>query len=203
MLSRFTIFVFLLPLLASSQKQVGMEQYYFHEPQSLGLIVPKINYQSPKNWYGELRYNWEELGTASVHVGKAFDFDFSSADITIIPLAGICFGQIQALSAGTIIEANVHRFSFFSEPQYVSSLNDRSTDFFYSWSEVAYQIKPFLYAGFALQQTKVADQPFLWEPGILGGVSIKNFDVPIYLFNPFSPGRNIVFGLNWKWQNNK
>ena len=70
---------FIFPFIAFGQKQVGMQQYYYWQQKTTGTIVPKVYYQSPNNWYGELRYNYEETETASVHFGKKFGFPKVSA----------------------------------------------------------------------------------------------------------------------------
>lgn len=176
-----------------------MEQYYYMQPKTLGTIVPKINYQGAKKWYTEVRYNYEELRTASVHFGKKIGIKGLN-DLEIIPLGGVCFGELNAGSAGALIQFSMNRISFYSEPQYVLSFSSKDDHYFYSWSEMVYEITPSFYSGLALQHTKMRHQPDFFEPGMVGGVSIGNFDLPFYCFSPFTANRNFVFGINWRWQ---
>ena len=200
MLKSLTIlFTSIFPLLAFSQKQVGMEQYYYWEEKTAGIIVPKFYYQSPKNWYGEMRYNYEALQTASVHFGKKFDFKKIPA-LQIAPVGGIIFGRLNGGSAGAIVEINLHKFCFSSEPQYVFSFRQEEQNYFYSWTELSYEVFSFFYAGLALQQTKSFSLPNVLEPGIMTGFTIKKFDIPIYCFNPTSAYKNFVLGVNWRWE---
>jgi hypothetical protein len=199
-LKGFTILLIaILPLLAFGQKQVGMQHYYYWEQKTMGTIVPKVYYQSPKNWYGEMRYNYEDVQTASVHFGKKFGFKKIPA-LEIVPVGGIIFGKLNGGSAGGIVEINLNKFCFSSEPQYVFSFREEEESYFYSWTEVSYEVFSFFYAGLALQQTKSFSLPNILEPGIMTGVTIKNFDIPIYCFSPASAYRNFVVGVNWRWE---
>jgi hypothetical protein len=199
-LKALTIFIFFsLPFLAFGQKEVGMEQYYYWQTKAMGTIVPKVYYQSPRNWYAELRYNYEELETASVHFGKKFNFE-KIQSLQVTPVAGIMFGKLNGGSVGAIIEVNLNKFCFSSEPQYVFSFKEKNDNYIYSWSEISYQVFSFLYAGLALQQTKSFAFSSVFEPGIMAGLSIKNFDIPIYCFSPSSADKNFVLGVNWRWE---
>jgi len=193
------LFFSCLPLLVLCQKQVGMEQYYYWQGKTMGTIVPKVFYQSPKNWYGEMRYNYEEIQTASIHFGKKFGFKKIPA-LEIVPMGGIIFGKLNGGSAGALVEINLTKFCFSSEPQYVFSFGQKQENYFYSWSEVSYEVFPFFYAGIALQQTKSFSLPNVFEPGAMAGFSIKNFDIPLYCFSPTSTYRNFVLGVNWRWE---
>ena len=175
-----------------------MEQYYYMEPKSAGFVVPKINYEGANNWYAEARYNYEEIQTASIHFGKKFSLEHLSA-LEITPLAGICFGALNGASLGSTIELSVNRFTFYSEPQYVYSFKDTTGSYFYSWSEVVYELSSSFYSGLALQQTKMITQAHFFEPGVVAGFTFKNFDVPLYCFSLFNDKRNFVLGVNWKW----
>lgn len=190
---------YLLPLLAICQKQVGMEQYYYWQGKTMGIIVPKVYYQSPKNWYGELRYNYEDVQTVSMHLGKKMGFKKIPA-LEVTPVFGVVLGKLNGGSAGTVIEVNVDKFCFFSEPQYVCSFQQEADSYIYSWTEVSYEVFSFLYAGIALQQTKPYSLPNVFEPGLMAGISIKNFDIPIYFFSPASSNKNFVLGVNWRWE---
>jgi hypothetical protein len=190
---------FIFPFIALGQKQVGMQQYYYWQQKTTGTIVPKVYYQSPGNLFGELRYNYEEMETASLHFGKKFSFKKIPA-FEIIPVGGIIFGKLNGGSIGSIVEINLNKFCICSEPQYVFSFNQKEENYFYAWTEAAYEIFSFFYAGIALQQTKPFSLPNSFEPGVMCGVSIKNFDIPVYCFNPASFSRNFVLGVNWRWE---
>jgi len=176
-----------------------MEQYYYWQQKTTGTVVPRLYYQSPKKWYTEFRYNYEEAQTGSLHFGKEFGFK-KMPQLKITPSAGYIFGKLNGASAGTIIELEGRKLSFSSEPLYVFSFRDKCENYLYSWTELTYQVNSFFYSGFALQQTKVFNERNFFEPGVMAGFSIKNFDIPIYCFNPTSGTKNFVLGVNWRWE---
>lgn len=198
MLKQFFILIFILPLFAIGQKQLSMEQYYYVQPKNFGFVVPKISYEAAGNWYAEARYNYEEMQTGSLHIGKKISFKKLSG-LEITPLMGICFGALNGASVGSSIGFSVDRFSFYSEPQYVYSFKDSLASYFYSWSEILYGFSSF-YGGVALQQTKTITQAHFFEPGIVAGFTLRNFDIPLYCFSLFNDKRNFVLGVNWKWK---
>jgi hypothetical protein len=175
-----------------------MEQYYYVQPKSIGFIVPKVSYQGAGNWHAEARYNYEEIQTGSVHIGKKFSFK-TLPDLEVTPLAGVCFGRLTGGSIGSSIKFSLGRFDFFSEPQYVYSITDSSSSYFYSWSELLFNCSSSFYGGVAFQQTKTISELPFYEPGLVAGCSIRNFDIPLYFFSPFNDRRNFVLGVNWKW----
>lgn len=176
-----------------------MEQYYYMQPKSLGFVVPKVSYQGKGGWYTEARYNYEEIQTGSIHFGKKFSLSKSS-NFQVTPMAGLCMGTLNAASIGSFVEVSANRFSFYSEPQYVYSFKDSSSSYFYSWSEALYNFSSSIYGGVAFQQTKAIAQAHLFEPGIVAGCTIKNFDIPLYCFSLFNSNKNFVLGVNWKWK---
>ena len=198
MLKQVFIVVFLVPFFALGQKQVIMEQYYYMQPKNIGFVVPKLSYQASGNWYAEARYNYEEMQTASLHFGRKISFNALSG-LEVTPLLGVCFGALNAGSVGASVEFSLSRFSFFSEPQYVRSFKDSSATYFYSWSEMLYNFSSSFYGGLALQQTKMIAQSHFFEPGLVAGCTIKNFDIPLYCFSMFNRNKNFVLGVNWKW----
>lgn len=189
----------LLPFIVFCQKQVGMEQYYYWQQRTTSTVVPKIYYQSPKNWHTEFRYNYEESQAASLHFGKKFSIP-SSVNLEIIPMAGVIFGKLNGASAGTMVELSFNKIYFTSEPQYVHSFRYKDESYFYSWSELVYEFSPALYGGLALQQTKPHRAPDFFEPGVVAAASIKNFEIPFYCFSPFKSNKNFVLGVNWRWK---
>ena len=189
----------LCSLHAFGQKAVGMEQYYFWQQKTTGTIIPKVYYESPKKWYTEFRYNWEELQTASLHFGRQINFK-NLPELTITPVAGVLFGKLNGGSAGAIIQLEFKKFLFLSEPQYVFAFQQKGQNFLYSWTELSYEINSFSYAGLALQQTKLYEEQNYFEPGIMAGFTLGRFDIPVYCFSPTSSTKNFVLGVNWRWE---
>jgi hypothetical protein len=180
-----------------SQDHGGFQQYYYTGGGS-SSIVPKIYYQNRKKWYGELRYNYEAPQTLSLNAGKMFSGK-SLFSYSITPIAGIVFGKLNGITAGTSIEVDYKRIYFSSEIQNTFSAEKRSDNLLFSWSELGYEITGAIYGGFALQMTHQTFSGTVWEPGIMMGWLYKSWTFPLYIFNPGGNNRNFVAGINWEW----
>jgi hypothetical protein len=162
---------------ALCQTGFGMEQSLYYTQHAKATWVPVINYQSKRGWYGEARYNYEDLKTGSLHLGKTFSKE-GKLSYTITPLAGGLFGQADGFSLGSNVELDWKNFNWFTQTQYVFS----SQDFIYTWSELFYSPTKWVYVGAALQHTKLQGEDDLWEPGAGLGFSYKNFSLTVYDF---------------------
>ena len=187
--------------MAQSQEHGGFEQYYYTGT-DVSTIVPRIYYTSPHNWYGEVRYNYEELQTVSFNAGKMFSVE-KSLSYTITPFAGIVLGRLNGGTLGTNINIEYKSLFFSSESQYTFSVEKRRENFFFNWSELGYQLTGLVYTGLALQLTHPYEIKNNWEPGVMMGLTYKNWTFPLYAFNPAGNNRNFVLGINWEWKNGK
>jgi hypothetical protein len=183
--------------IGQSQVHGGFQQYYY-TGDGASSIVPKIYYQSRKNWYGELRYNYEESQTVSLNAGKMFS-NKNLFSYSITPVAGIVLGKLNGITIGTNVEIDYKKLFFSSEFQYTFSIDERAENLFFNWSEYGYQITKPIYAGIALQVTHHYSLKNIWEPGIMIGWIYKSWSFPVYVFNPFWGNRNFVAGINWEW----
>jgi hypothetical protein len=189
----------------SAQPQIGFEQNYYIRDKGTLTVGPIARYQHDKNWYVETRYNYEEIGTVSFYLGRAFT---KEGDLTysIIPIAGGLTGKYKGYSAGVNINMEYKKLFFESQSQYTyaSASDEDISNFVFSWSELGYQPLNWFYAGVALQHTYLRpDQQHLVEPGVMIGFSIENWTFPLYSFNPLG-GRNekfFVVGIAWEWGN--
>jgi len=184
-----------------SQAHAGFEQYYYtgDGPSS---VVPKVYYQSRKNWYGELRYNYEASQTVSMNAGKMFSKK-STLSYSVTPVAGIVLGKFNGINTGTNIDMDYKKLFFSTEIEYTFSIDKTRGNLFLTWSECGYQFTEKIYSGMALQVIKNGQQKNIWEPGIMMGWVHEGWTFPLYMFNPFSNNRNYVLGINWEWNYEK
>ncbi len=157
-------------------------------------------YESKNGWRTELRYNYEDSKTASLHFGKSLKQE-GKLTYEFTPAVGVLFGQSNGVSADVKMNLEYKSFFFSTEPQYFFSSAGRENSFFYSWTELGMAPVSFFYTGIALQHTKLYANNNGWEPGVFAGFEIKNFSLPVYCFNPFSADRYFVIGLQWQWKN--
>jgi hypothetical protein len=182
----------------TSQSHGGIEQYYYTGA-GLSTIVPKVYYESPHNWYGEVRYNYEELQTVSFNAGKIFS-NKKLLSYSITPFAGIVLGRLNGGTLGSNIKIDYKSLFFSSESQYTFSVEKRAENFFFNWSELGSQLTKLVYVGVALQLTHPYEIKNDWQPGVMIGFTYKSWTFPVYAFNPARNNRNFVLGINWEWK---
>lgn len=201
---RIKIFIAIPAILAAVCKQaagqptINIEKYAQLETGKNVYVMPMVSFENRKGWYGELRYNYEEAETVSLHLGKSFS---KEGDIiyTFTPLAGIVAGKLNGLVAGINADISWRKFFAVAASQYAISYKTSTENFFYNWSEAGYNISDHVYAGLSLQYTAQAGYQSL-EPGILVGANFKNLSFPCYVFNPFRSGTYVVMGITFSIQ---
>jgi hypothetical protein len=186
----------------NSQNHGGVEQYYYPGNKESSSVVPRIYYTNNKNWYGEVRYNYDESGTFSFNAGRTFS-NKGNVSYTITPIAGIVKGTLNGGSLGLNGELEYKDFFFSSESQYTFSSESKTSNFLFNWSELGYQATANIYTGLALQLTRPYKMSNSWEPGCMIGLSISGFTFPLYAFNILTDKKYFVLGINWEWQHRK
>jgi len=188
---------------ASTQKTVGVEQYYYMRSGENATIVPMAHYTSSRNWYGEARYNYDELETFSLYAGRTF-MNSGLLSWSATPVIGGLIGKMTGGSVGLNMDMDFDKLFLSSQSQYSFSMDERKDRFFFSWSELGYQATPWLFGGMAMQQTNLYKALGTLETGYMLGFSLRNWTIPFYIFSPADKNQvHIVMGLNWEWQNSK
>ncbi|RYE30255.1 MAG: hypothetical protein EOP42_12555 [Sphingobacteriaceae bacterium] len=184
----------------SVKAQAGLEQYYYMGNYQTFTIVPVAYYQSSKNWYAEGRFNYEAINTLSLYGGKTFKKD-ASLSYSATPIAGVVLGQMNGGSVGLNLETDYGKFNFNIQSQYTFSVQQRTNNFIYSWSDLTYQFFKKFAVGASLQQTKLYRVNGAFDTGILLKTGFKNWVFPLYIFRPKTTERYFVLGINYEWQN--
>ena len=184
-----------------AQSHGGLQQYYYMGVYRAFTIVPVATYQSSKNWYAEGRYNYEAINTLSLYGGKSFEKK-GQLSYNATPILGAVVGQMNGGSAGLNLEIDFRNLSFNTQTQYTFSVEERTNNFIYSWSDLTYKISEKLTAGISVQQTKLYQVNGAFERGILIKTGFKSWSFPLYVFRPESCERYFVLGINYDWQQN-
>jgi hypothetical protein len=190
---------------AATQWKAGIAQYIYTGTPLAEAIVPVCFIQSDNNWYAELRYNYEDAKTLSLYGGKTFSGG-NGLEYTITPMAGFSTGRFTGVSFATNADAEWKNFFFSSQTQYSiavkkndsTAIKKNAENFFFSWSELGYNLGDHFFAGLAMQYTRQAGETN-FEPGLLAGLNFKNFSFPFYLFGPFRPDRYFVLGASYEF----
>lgn len=180
------------------QSYGGFEQYYYTGP-GVSTIVPKVYYETSHHWYGEVRYNYEELQTVSFNAGKTFS-QKKLLSYSFTPFAGIVLGRLTGGTIGLNLKMDYKSWFFSSESQYTFSHERRVEDFFFNWSECGYELSDFMYTGVALQLTHPFELKNNWQPGVMIGLTYRSWTLPVYAFNPAGNNPIFVVGINWEWK---
>jgi len=186
-----------------AQDKIGAELYTYFGVKP--TIQPLVHFQANSNWYGELRYNYEDLKTVSLYGGKTFSGG-SNFEYSITPMIGYSTGRFTGLSLAFNAEAEWKSFYLSSQTQHSiatkkndpSSVKKSEENFFFSWSELGYNIGDHFYSGLSVQYTRQAGENIL-EPGLLAGLNVKNFSFPFYVFNPFNAERYVIVGVSYEF----
>ncbi len=180
---------------ATAQQEAGFEQYYYVQAKEPVVMMPIAHYQSKTNWYTEARYNYEDLNTFSLYAGKIFTRD-RKISYSIIPILGAVMGKFKGGSAGLNLNIEYKEWYLSAQSQYTVSANDKTSTFFYSWSELGYEFSDFIYAGLAIQETSLYAAKPVCETGVVVGLSFGKWVFPIYAFSPFDNSRYFIIGIN-------
>lgn len=187
---------------AFSQPAVKFEQYSFLGGGQTSLLAPVAHYQTPKKWYAEARYNYEDIQTFSLYAGRVFSGK-DNLTWSLTPMIGGMAGKLNGGSFGLNSAFSYGKFGFSSEAQYSISAATHLDNFFYNWSELWYEPVDWIYTGLALQHTRMFASNSLVDPGVLLGFSYNQWSFPLYSFNPLSQQRYFVVGINWEWRQAK
>jgi hypothetical protein len=187
---------------ANGQSKGGVDQYHYIGANQQYTYMPVLHYQTNKNWYSEARYNYEDLQTVSLYVGKTFT-GTNRLSYSLTPMLGGVMGKFNGFSTGLNVDMTFDKFFFSTQAQYSFSTNNYNPGFLYNWSEVGYQGLKWLYAGLSIQQTHTIREGSTIEKGILIGFSFKNYTIPIYTFDPLKGERYFIVGINYLWESKK
>jgi len=183
--------------------QTGFEQYQYMGEEKLVTLVPVIHIQAPKNWYSEARYNYEEDKTFSLYVGKNFAKEKKKFSYSIIPMLGGMMGKYKGGSAGLNVNFEYKKFFMSSQPQFTFFSERKDKSYFFQWSEVGYELKPWLFVGCSLQQTYYKESKMnVIERGVLLGVATGKWTFPIYVFSPLDTSRYFILGVTFGFGKN-
>jgi hypothetical protein len=183
--------------LAPAQAKAGIEQYSYSGMPLAEAIVPVYHIQSANKWYGELRYNYEDVQTLSVYAGKTINAS-KTVECSITPMLGFSTGRFTGVSLAANSEITWKQFYISSQSQYSIGIKKESESFLFNWSELAYNITPRFYTGLSMQYTRQSRQTDI-EPGLLAGITFNTVSIPIYVFSPFRQNQYFILGINYEY----
>ena len=166
-----------------SQAKSGVENYSLLSRGESYVWMPIIHYQSKKGMYAELRYNYEDLNTVSLYGGKTLAGG-KKLQFSVTPMVGFAVGQFKGISFAANTDLEWKNIYLSSQSQYSIATKTLEPDFFFTWSELGYNISNYVFSGLAIQYTKQQGLNNT-EPGVVAGVNFKDFSIPFYAFSPY------------------
>jgi hypothetical protein len=171
-------------------------QTYF-VPDEQDYVQPTIT--ADHDWlHLEARYNYEDLNTVSTWIGYNFSGG-EKLEWEFTPMVGGIFGDTTGVAPGYRASLSWWKLSLYSEGEYVFDTGDPSHDFFYSWSEVTISLVDWLRVGLAEQRTRADNADTEIQPGVVVGVSYKQLDLAVYVFEPYDSKPTVVVALSYSF----
>jgi len=177
---------------SSSWSFSGYAYYYlFPDRNNLATLLAYADY---KNFHSEIRYNYEGENTASVFAGYRMSGG-KKINWGITPIVGYLFGDLNGILPGVKIDLTWKKFDFYSESEYMHVTGVKEENYFYTYSELAYNPMTQLRIGGAANRTKLFHSSLDFQRGIFAQYIIKQLTAGIYFYNPFSSERYTVASL--------
>ena len=153
-------------------------------------FIPDLTYLTPVfsaslgRAYVEARYQYEDLATASLWAGPAFEGG-EAFEWWISPVAGVVFGRTSGLAPGIEVDLAWRRFSFSTATQYLFDLAGEDASYFYSWTEWIYNAHDLFAPGITIERTRVRGENRDINTGITVYSHVRRLSFSFYAFNPW------------------
>ena len=169
------------PDAAQSAWSFNASAYTYLLPDDGNYVNP--NFTADRSWlHLEARYNYEAQKAGSLWIGRNFSFGDKLA-LEVTPMVGGVFGDLNGIAPGYNLSLSYWKVELSSQTEYVFDLEDRSGNFFYTWSELTYSPVDWFRAGMVVQRTKAYETELDIQRGLLAGFSYKKIDFAAYVFN--------------------
>jgi hypothetical protein len=142
----------------------------------------------------ETRYNYEDRDSTSFFLGANFEIG-DKVKLALTPMIGGVMGHTDGIIPGLEADLTAGRFEAYGEAEYLFDLHDRSSKYFYMWSELSLWPTGWLRAGVVTQRTRVFQTDRDIQRGVLLGVTFKKVDGTVYFFNPGADDHFTVVSL--------
>ncbi len=160
--------------------QFNASAYLYFIPNDF-LINPILTADKNK-LHLESRYNYEDVRTFSEFVGRNFMVDGKISG-KITPILGVVAGRSNGIAPGIEFDLQYRKWNFTSESEYLVEVNDKTSNFGYTWTELTYSPKDWYWFGISIQRTRLYQTDLQVQKGLLVGFSRSIFSTNFYLWN--------------------
>lgn len=130
----------------------------------------------------EGRLQYEDFETGSLWVGRTFEAG-TTLRLEVTPMAGLVFGRTDGIAPGLELTLSWKSLELYSESEYLFDSGSREDDYFYAWSELSWQVRPWLRLGLSVQRTRLYQSELEIERGVFAAVSRGPVELLAYGFN--------------------
>jgi hypothetical protein len=156
--------------------------YLYLVPDAHDYVQPTL--VADRDWlHVAARYNYEDLETASAWVGYNLAAG-RELTLELTPMVGAVFGGTAGIAPGYLVTLAWRRLELYGEGEWVLDLRDRTSSFFYAWSELTVTPVDWLRAGIVGQRTRVYASERDLQRGLLVGLRHRRGDMTAHVLNP-------------------
>ena len=133
----------------------------------------------------EARYNYESVGARSAFVGWTFSGG-ETLTWELTPLLGGAWGTTQAFVPALEGSLGWRQFDFYLEGEYVRDNKERTSSYWYAWSELGFRPAEWVRIGVAAQRTRAYGGEREIQRGPFAQLTWRNITIGGFWFNPGS-----------------
>lgn len=130
----------------------------------------------------EARYNYEDLETGSIFVGRTFQLG-GDESTTVVPVIGLVLGRTDAIAPGLKLDLAWRGLAFSTESEVIVDLEDSDASFVYTWLEGTLGVTEGLRLGFVAQRSKTYETGLDIQRGPMIELSRAKGWLGFYWFN--------------------
>ena len=189
-----------LCVLAGPVQRSSAEDWSFSGSAFAYFVPTDRNYLSPTvtadrgSLHLEGRYNYENLDTGSVFLGRNFHAGRKLTLDATAMLGGV-FGKATGIAPGYELTLSFGGFEFSNDGEYVFDLEDSSGSFFYVWAQLTHAPRKWLSVGLVAQRTRAYQTSLDIQRGLLVGFSYRKVSLTAYEFNLGWTSPTVVFSV--------
>jgi hypothetical protein len=142
----------------------------------------------------ESRYNYEDRESLSFFAGMNFQFG-ETVTLALTPMFGGLVGRTDAMVPALELDFTWGLLEFYSEAEYLIDVHDRSSNLFYTWSELSVWPTSWLRGGMVTQRIRVRETDRDVQRGAFAGVEISKLRATFYVFKPGSDDRYTMLSV--------
>ena len=132
----------------------------------------------------EARYNYEDRETFSGWIGYNFEGG-NKLEYAITPMIGGVVGLSNGIAPGVETTLSFKDFEFYSESEYFLDFKSSENFFLYTWTDISYSPKEWLWFGISAQRTRLYKTDRDIQRGLLIGAGLKSWELSTYGYNLF------------------